>query len=115
MGAKYMLSTVCTGFNNVLLRTSLSESSPSFAELARQTDASLLKSIYSDPSNAGCIYAGCIALAYFPNSASHTGSRPWYCGACLALAGRPPICANSAAFSLLVQAVVHCGPLSKGM
>ena len=53
------------------------------------------------------------------HSASHTGSRPWCGSACLA--GRPPICASSGALSfcagsgalsLLVQAVVHCGPLS---
>src|SRR6218665_2370075 len=36
--------------------------------------------------------------------------RPWCGGACLA--GRPPICASFASLFLLVQAVVHCGPLS---
>src|SRR6218665_87644 len=41
----------------------------------------------------------------------NTGLCPWCGGACLA--GRPPICASSAALSLLVQAVVHCCSLSK--
>src|SRR6218665_1663196 len=46
---------------------------------------------------------------FHSHSASHTGSRPWCDDACLA--GRPPICASSAALALLVQVVVHCGPL----
>src|SRR6218665_3828118 len=41
--------------------------------------------------------------------ASLTGSRPWCVGTCLA--GRPPICASSAALSSHVQAVVHSLPL----
>src|SRR6218665_174017 len=47
---------------------------------------------------------------FHSHSAFHTGSRPWYGGACLA--GRPSICASSAFHSLLVLVVVHCGPLS---
>src|SRR6218665_4150133 len=48
---------------------------------------------------------------FYSHSTSHTGSRPW-CGSAR-MAGSPPICASSATLSLLVQAVVHCGPLSK--
>src|SRR6218665_1967684 len=46
---------------------------------------------------------------FYSYSASLTGSRPWCGGACLA--GRPPICASSAALSPHLQAVVHSGPL----
>src|SRR6218665_3941775 len=48
-------------------------------------------------------------IGFHSHSASHTRLRPWCGGACLAW--RPLICASSVAPSLLVQAVVHCGPL----
>src|SRR6218665_1032615 len=46
---------------------------------------------------------------FHSHSASLTGSCPWCGGAYLA--GRPPICASSAALSPHLQAVVHSGPL----
>ena len=54
---------------------------------------------------------GMYCTGFHSHSASHTGLRPWRSGACLA--GRPPICPSSAELSLLMQAVVHCGPVSK--
>src|SRR6218665_4126757 len=48
-------------------------------------------------------------IGFHSHSASHTRLRPWCGGACLAW--RPLICASAVALSLLVQAVVHCGPL----
>jgi len=58
------------------------------------------------------IYATCIALASIPTThlLQDRQSRPSCGGACLA--GRPPTCASSATLSLLVQAIVHCRPLS---
>jgi len=58
------------------------------------------------------IYSGCIALASISTAhIVHDHVLEWCGSACLA--GRPLICASSAALSLLVQAVVHCGLLSK--
>jgi len=56
---------------------------------------------------------GMYCTGFHSHSASNTGSRPWYGDAYLA--GRPPFCANFAVHSVLVQAVVHRGTLSKAM
>src|SRR6218665_4143563 len=52
---------------------------------------------------------GMCCTLFHSHSESLTRLRPWCGGACLA--GRPPICASSAALSPHVQAVVHSGPL----
>src|SRR6218665_3332386 len=66
----------------------------------------LLKPIDSTTYPTIC---GMCCTGFHSHSASLTGSRPWCGGVCLA--GRPPICASSAALFPHGQAVIHFGPL----
>src|SRR6218665_3870468 len=77
--------------------------------------------VEADPPGCGSTYwrvqevsphippCGMCCTGFHSHSASLTGLRPWCGGACLA--GRPPICASSAALYPHVQAILHSDPL----